>query len=111
MRFSPRSQVTAPAVIWDEDNLGYWMYMLANLQRPNNATQICSLLGVLVTNAKVHADTGEFTTIRLRDTNCNAAPVALLDLWGPGQHGVSVLLDNGTLAYFDWDCERARLRA
>jgi len=99
--------VTAPAVIWDDDNLGYWFYMLANLQRPNNATQICSLLGVLVTNAKVHADTGEFTTVRMRNTNCNAAPVALLDLWGPGQHGVSVLLDNGTLAFFDWDCEAA----
>jgi hypothetical protein len=98
-------------VIWDEENLGYWFYMLANLQRPSNATQICTLLGVLVTNAKVHADTGEFTTVRLRNTNCNAAPVALLDLWGPGQHGVSVLLDNGTLAFFDWDYFNPAARA
>ena len=94
---------TGPAVIFDDDDLGYWLYILVNLQRPANATQFCTLLGVFVSNAKVHADTGEFTTVRMPNTNCNAAPVALLDLWGPGQHGVSVLLDNGTLAFFDSD--------
>jgi hypothetical protein len=92
--------VSGPAVIKDEDYNGYWLYANVNLVRATNQSQVCSLLQVFVSNEGVLYQTGQFYTRRLRYTNCNAAPLAMLDLFGPGQHGIAVLMSNGTLAYF-----------
>ena len=92
--------VSGPAVIKDDDYNGYWLYANVNQVRAANQSQVCSLLQVFISNEGVLYQTGQFYTRRLRNTSCNAAPVVLLDLWGKEQHGIVVLLSNGTLAYF-----------
>jgi hypothetical protein len=92
--------VSGPAVIKDDDYNGYWLYAVVNLARAANQSQVCTLLQVFVNNVEVFFQTGQYYTRRMRYTNCNSAPLAMLDLYGPGQHGIAVLLSNGTLAYF-----------
>ena len=93
--------VSGPAVIFDEDNVGFQLFAVMDRRSTSNRTD-CTLISFFVSNAGVLYEQGQYQVYRMRGVVCNSAPVALLDLWGAGQHGIALLLGNGTITYFPW---------
>lgn len=94
------SWVSPPAVV-PFGKIGYTAYWLVNLREGTGAPPACSLVSMRLDGTGPYEHT--LQGYIMQGATCYAAPAAILDAWGPGQHAIAVVPADGVLRMFQAD--------